>query len=258
MIKKSFLGWAIPIMILIITITLGLLLRLPTGLNKNNTINHMVTPINENISIMHYYEKYGTNMVILGVNYTLMDKKPQIDYFIESMNQESNVLEEEMKKINKELGNNIIIYPRYTITKNLSNNSTCYDKGNYCSTKGIRELEQDIRELCAYYYIGTDEYYDFVTVTNRLCDLNNINTCWINATEIININTTQINKCYEEEKRDMMLDERRTTTGALKIINNQIFINARPYNGSINNIKEAICQEYNQSTTPETCIKLAG
>ena len=242
-------------MILILVVIIGMLIKFDKGLDNNIIINNITNTSRD--PFIEYYEEYGTNMRVLGVNYSSMNIIPQVDYFIESMSYESNLLDEEMRKLYLEFKGNITFYPRYIISKNLSNNDSCYDKGNFCSSEGIKELFQDVRELCVYYYIGLEEYYSFVILTNRLCTLEDIETCWVNATEIIGINTSEVNNCLSDDSRSIMLDERRITLGALKITKPKIFINAKPYNKTINYsiLKESLCDEYNISVRPNMCEK---
>jgi hypothetical protein len=189
--------------------------------------------IDDNSRIIDLFKTYELNMRILAIKPWEVNVKPQVDYFIRSQDPDDNDLESTMYDLYKTL--NITVYPRYIIRTDIG---SCIMNQSYCSTLGAQELYQDVRELCAYYYQGIDEYYELVITNNR-----------VNKTE----NNPDINKCFLEEQVPILNDEKKVSMGGLNITETTIFINGVPYNGTkdYNSLKERICKEY--LIKPETC-----
>lgn len=202
--------------------------------------------------IAYQFKLYPDIMRVLYIQPMLVQTKPQIDFFIIPFDNESNKIEEQMRHVYDELKDNATFYPRFIVSQ--ANITGC--EYFSCSPHGLQELHEVARELCAYYDLGPDNYFDFAITMNRICNANNADNCWINAVD----NTSTIRNCYDTDARGIIIDERNVASGVMNITKPTIYINGLLYNDSINSsiIKRAVCNEYNTSFMPITCKEGGG
>jgi hypothetical protein len=175
---------------------------------------------------------------------------PEVLLFTMSYCPYGNQAEDFVKPVFDLLGTSTNIVPHYVIyneSYGYQGAEYCLDEENqYCSMHGIQELNQDVRELCAYKY-EPDKFWDFVMAANSRCDSDNVDTCWEQVASDVGLNVDQIKSCQANEARDLLanevaLNQQYSVTGSPSI-----FINGQSYEGgrTPEEFKQAVCNAYN-------------
>lgn len=211
--------------------------------------------IDTKAKIIQDYEMANGTVVdrlkVLDVDFEKIDKVPQIDFFLIPFDNYSNIIEREMKLVYDDLKDEAIFYPRFIVRQ--GNITGCEYLS--CSQNGIMELHEVARELCGYYRIGPDFFFKYALLMNNDCDSYNADECW--AEKMNSTDSLVIKDCYEDIGRNIIIDERKVSSGILNITRPIIFINGIEYDSLIDgeSIKLAICKEYDISYMPESCVE---
>lgn len=157
------------------------------------------------------------------------------------------------------------------------NNYLTSNKTRYSSMHGKQELNQGIREICA--WNNTDDkkkWWDFVLKVNTNCTDQNADTCWEDNAKAANLDSTKITECFNKEAISIienqlsLVEKYQAYSSPSFIINGTAFppesawtndntgtvkIGTKVYKQSEyrspNVIKEAICAAFNKA--PKEC-----
>jgi glutaredoxin len=86
--------------------------------------------------------------------------------------------------------------------------------GEFSSLHGNDELNQDVRELCVAKYFP-EKSLEFIHKINNSCTLENINTCWRDSANELEIDLNKIESCLKDESQE--------------ILNNQLVLNKQEF-----------------------------
>ena len=198
-----------------------------------------------------------------AIGLTAGDNKPQIDFFVMSYCPYGNIAEEAAFEAYKVLGDKAEFIPHYVIYENYGGGGPdyCMGNGNYCSMHGIQELNQNIREYCAYKYDGIKEWFDFAIAMNSKCTYQNADSCWEAVAEGLGLDTAQIKKCEKEEGLDIVKADKELND-ILKVSGSPtVFIEGDAYNGarSGEGYKAGLCAKFDEAPTEcATVIESTG
>ena len=67
-----------------------------------------------------------------------------------------------------------------------------------CSLHGPDELNEDKRQVCILKY-EKSRFWNYVDYVNANCSLDNIGACWLNASKAAGVNSTLVQKCFDNE-----------------------------------------------------------
>lgn len=199
--------------------------------------------IDDNASALYYHDK----RLVLGINESSMNQKPQVDLIIMSFCPYCIQIDPEVEKMYNAFKGEITFYPRYLVSLSISNDTgkTVY---TFASLHGDNELHEDVRELCVYYYQGgVDNWFKFRNAVTKTCTAQNADNCWESATESLGLNNTEIKRCFNDEADKILLDEYRVNVRGLQVKGTPtIFINGLPYNGNrdSSSLIKAVCKEF--------------
>ncbi len=103
-------------------------------------------------------------------------------------------------------------------------------KSYYCSQHGRGELNQDIRETCAWELAQDKEkWWEFIGQINRHCSADNIDSCWQNQAQALGLDQEAIQNCFNRKaikiaEENFRLSQRLNITASpTLIINDQIY-----------------------------------
>ncbi len=184
--------------------------------------------------------------------------KPVVDLFVMSFCPYGNIAEELFEPVYQNLGDSFILRPRYIVYSNYGGGgpSYCIDEDSkYCSMHGIGERKQDIREECVLYNDGVGKWFEFIMEINAECNAGNIEDCWTDVAESIDLDPEEIEACYEENKvkyseENLKMMELLGASGSPAI-----YINGETYNGARTSqaYQDAICAVMEEEA--EGCTK---
>ncbi|MEM2116034.1 MAG: thioredoxin domain-containing protein [Candidatus Woesearchaeota archaeon] len=184
--------------------------------------------------------------------------KVQIDFFIMSFCPYGNIAEEAISETYPLLKNYVKYVPRYIYyPRSTGNSNSClYDNEkniHYCALHGIKELEQDVRELCVYYEEGIEKYFEFVKGINKNCSISNIDSCWKNVASAMGLDTNKIEQCFEQNKLKYVREQTDKATKLGVSGSPTVFINGQKYlkERTPEAYKNALCNEMNPK--PKEC-----
>jgi hypothetical protein len=181
---------------------------------------------------------------------------PKVELFVMSYCPYGNVAEEAMEPVAKLIGNYTDIQIHYVIYNSnygYSGSDYCLDEENkYCSMHGIQELNQGVRELCAFKY-QPDKAWDFVLAMNDQCNYQNADTCWQAVAESVGVNVNNTSTCEQEEALTILATEADLNSKYSVRGSPTLIINGVSYQGSRNSegYKQAICSAF--SNPPAEC-----
>lgn len=130
--------------------------------------------------------------------------------------------------------------------------------GTYESLHGVQELNQDIREICAYNLGNLDKWWKFVAGVNKNCTAQNVDTCWTDQAKTAGLNTNKIAQCEKTQGNALTLKEIAESTKAQASGSPTVLINDTLYNGgrAPEDYKKAICASFN--SPPKECETSLG
>jgi hypothetical protein len=157
-------------------------------------------------------------------------------------------------------GNKINWEPHYVIYSNYGSGypSYCLDSDNkYCSMHGIQELNQDVRELCAFKYFKS-KFVSFVANVNANCSSSNADTCWEAQATAAGIDTAKIKACESDEAQTLLASEVALNSQYGVTGSPMVFINGAPYSGGRDptSYQSAVCSGF--TTEPSECSTALG
>jgi len=126
------------------------------------------------------------------------------------------------------------------------------------SLHGVQELNQNVREICAYNLGNLDNWWKFITLTNSNCTSANVDTCWTEQAKSANLDTAKISTCEKSQKTALLVKENAESTKYQAQGSPTIYINETLYNGgrSPEDYKKAICASF--ENPPTECSQSLG
>jgi len=147
----------------------------------------------------------------------------------------------------------------------------------YSSLHGRGELNQNIREICAYNQKeDKNDWWSFIGLVNKNCDQDNTDSCWEQQARESNLDTEKIKSCFNQNATDLIAQhlkdsrENEAFSSPTLFINGQTFPPSEAYqqdgqgqlqiNGQIFNqdqyrspevLKQAICASFEKA--PKEC-----
>jgi len=86
------------------------------------------------------------------------------------------------------------------------------DGSFYCSLHGKLELNQNIREICAWNLTDDkSKWWAFIDLTNNECTLDNIDQCWADKAKSAGLDENQIQECFNKNAVELLNKEIATT-----------------------------------------------
>ena len=180
---------------------------------------------------------------------------PDVKMFVMSYCPFGQQAEKGLQPVAEALAGVVEVEPRFVIYSNYGGGGPnyCIDEENkYCSMHGIKELKEDVRQLCIWKY-DKDNFWAYVKKLNAECSLGNVDKCWEGVADAIGIDTGKIKACEEEEAIELLAEEvelmkKYGVSGSPTVI-----INDQKYNGprTPEAYKSAICSAFNEA--PEGC-----
>jgi len=189
----------------------------------------------------------------LGVQ--LNDNTPQVDFFVMSYCPYGNQAEEALEPVFEKLEGSAEFNPHYVIYSGYGDaEKNCYNgDSEYCSMHGKTELHQDLREHCVRDIYGMQSWFDFALAMNKQCDHNNADTCWAGAAEKLELDTAQIESCFEEKSPDFLAKDAKLNDAYAVQGSPTVFIDGELYGGprSPQGYMAALCAAFDEA--PAEC-----
>lgn len=133
--------------------------------------------------------------------------------------------------------------------------------GEYESLHGAQELNQDIREICAFVQGNLDKWWKFVANVNSKCTAQNADTCWTEQAKAAGLEANKISQCEKSQGNTLIQKEIAESTKYQASGSPTIYINDTIYNGgrSPEDYKKAICSAFeNQPVECQTVLGLGS
>jgi glutaredoxin len=137
--------------------------------------------------------------------------------------------------------------------------------GEYASLHGDQELNQNVREICAFAQMkaassvnALDKWWQFVTLVNEKCDSNDADSCWTAQAKAAGLNVSQIAQCQSSQAKSFLANELLESEKYQVSGSPTVFINDVLYNGgrAPEDYKKAICASFN--SPPQECSTVLG
>jgi len=182
---------------------------------------------------------------------------PLVEFYIMSFCPYGNQAEEGLGPVVELLDEHATFEPHFVVYSDFcSGGQRCnpddYCIGDYCAMHGINELNENVRQACVWKY-QENKWWDYVNYANANCNVNNIETCWLDAAENSGVDTTAVQTCFDSETETILAAEYAAMAKYGVQGSPQIFINGVEHSGgrSPENYKSAVCDAFNEP--PETC-----
>ncbi len=100
----------------------------------------------------------------------------------------------------------------------------------YCSLHGKKELNQGIREICAWNLTDDkNKWWQFISLVNSNCPLEEIDSCWQAQAKEANIDENKVQECFNKKAIEI-LDKEIAITEQFNVSGSpSIFVNDKPY-----------------------------
>lgn len=198
-------------------------------------------------------------------------QKPQVKFFVMSYCPFGNQAEAGLEPVYQLLKDKVDWQPRYVIYKDYCERSTgeqktkcekdyCLKRGSeiYCSMHGVAELNQDIREICAFNLGDLGKFWKFISDTNKNCNVSNIETCWQNQARQAGLDLGKIQNCFAKQKYELAKSQTQEMEKYQAFGSPMVFINDVSYEGgrAPEDYKKAICASF--ESEPEECKTVLG
>lgn len=130
--------------------------------------------------------------------------------------------------------------------------------GSWESLHGSQELNQNVREICAYKQGDNDKWWKFVGLVNANCSAQNADTCWKEQASAAGYDTAKLTACEKSEANTLLNSELAESTKYKASGSPTVLINGTLYNGgrAPEDYKQAICSAFNNP--PEECKTVLG
>lgn len=187
--------------------------------------------------------------------------KPAVDFYVMSFCPYGQQFENNFYPVVQALGDEFTATPHFVIYSNYGSGypNYCIDKENkYCSLHGIKELNEDVRQMCVWKYFP-NKFWEYLMAINSNCNSGNIEECWEGQAKALGIDTSVISTCFSSEATKLLqaeveLNQQFDVSGSPTV-----FLNGKQYAGSRNPeiMKQAVCNTF--KTAPDACtISLEG
>lgn len=198
-------------------------------------------------------------------------QKPQVKFFVMSYCPFGNQAEAGLEPVFQLLKDKVDWQPRYVIYKDYCQRApadqkakcekdNCLKKGSeiYCSMHGVAEFNQDIREICAFKMGEPDKWWKFIELTNKNCNVGNIETCWKGEAQKAGLDTAKIESCFSSEKFSLARAQTEEMDKYQAFGSPAVFINDVSCEGgrAPEDYKKAICSSF--ESQPEECKEILG
>lgn len=116
------------------------------------------------------------------------------------------------------------------LEKEGSNCLVTQNNNYYCSLHGKKELNQNIREICAWNLTeDKKKWWEFVSLVNSNCQLEEVDSCWQNQAEQAGLDKDKIQECFNEQAVEL-LDKEIAITQKFGVSGSpSVFVNDIPY-----------------------------
>ncbi len=144
-------------------------------------------------------------------------ERPKIDLFIMSFCPYGRAAAENTEKLYQMLKDkadfevHYIVYPK-SFYESRGADTSKYCVGEFCSMHGVKETEEDIREICIAKEYGWDKYWEYMKVQLSNCSLSNIDTCWKESAQQVGIDVQKIEDCVQQNGQKYLEEEYNLTT----------------------------------------------
>jgi len=130
--------------------------------------------------------------------------------------------------------------------------------GEYESLHGVQELNQNIREICAFNLGNLEKWWKFVIGINNKCTAQNADTCWKDQATAAGLDLAKITQCFKSQFKALAVKEIEEAAKYQASGSPTVFINETLYNGgrAPEDYKKAICASF--ENPPEECNKVLG
>ena len=191
-------------------------------------------------------------------------EKPQVKFFVMSFCPYGNQAEEGLGPVYNLLKDKVDWQPRYVIYKNYCSQAPdkktcekdyCLKTGSetFCSMHGLGELNQNIREICAFNLGETWKWWQFVAGVNANCSAQNVDTTWEKYAQEAGLAVDKIKSCQKDEAFSLIEKETAEMEKYQVQGSPMVFINDKIYDGgrAPEDYKKAICSAF--SAEPSEC-----
>ncbi|MCD4740248.1 hypothetical protein K8R43_03595 [archaeon] len=180
---------------------------------------------------------------------------PNVKFFVMSFCPFGLQAEQGLKPVYDLMGDKVELEPHYVIYENYGGGGPdyCIEDGKYCSMHGIKELNENARQLCIYKNEDRDTFWNYLETVWTDCTLNDIDTCWKTAAEKNGIDVASVETCFENERTDLIKAEFEACQEFDVRGSPAVFVNDEKYSGgrAPDNYKEGICSGF--TTIPGEC-----
>jgi glutaredoxin len=190
--------------------------------------------------------------------------KPQVKFFVMAFCPYGNQAESGLGPVYNLLKEKVDWQPRYVISQNYCSQapdkaacekSSCLKSGSdtYCSMHGLAELNEDIREICAFNLGDSQKWWNFIAGVNANCSAQNVETCWEKYSQEAGLDTAKIKNCQKSEAASLIKNETAEMEKYQAQGSPMVFVNDKLYGGgrSPEDYKKAICSAFNKE--PSEC-----
>jgi hypothetical protein len=122
------------------------------------------------------------------------------------------------------------------------------------SLHGDFEAKEDMRQACIWKNYGQKTFWTYVDYIINKCTKDNLDTCWKDATNDANVDTSKIESCVSNEGLTLMKEEEALSNQNSVSESPTLIINGAPYNGArtFDAYKNAVCSAFIES--PPECL----
>ena len=131
-------------------------------------------------------------------------------------------------------------------------------EGEFTSLHGEQELNQDVREICAWNMGDEEKWWDFVEKVNEKCTYSDADSCWEEQAESAGLNTAKIRDCEKNQAADLLKKDMELSEKLQAFSSPMVFVNDEIYNGgrAPEDYKLAICSGFTKA--PKECETVLG
>ncbi|MDO8339784.1 MAG: thioredoxin domain-containing protein [Candidatus Burarchaeum sp.] len=185
-------------------------------------------------------------------------EKPKVEMFVMSFCPYGQQAENGIGPVANLLGEKISIEPHFILGPTPYYGdvaSDCITTGtgtNICSLHGVKEVQEDERQICILKY-APEKWWDYAFYVDSKCSLDTIDSCWHDAAKATGVDEAVVEKCFADEAPGLLAAEMALSSSKGVSGSPTIFVNGVNYNGgrSAENFKSAFCDAF--TTAPDEC-----
>lgn len=149
-------------------------------------------------------------------------------------------------------------YPYSSVEECTKNLCRGIKAGEWESLHGDQELNQDVREICAFNLGDLDKWWQFVLAVNDNCNQNNADSCWQTWAEKAGLDKEKISACALRQKEQLLKNQLNESQKFQAYGSPTVFINEVLYKGgrAPEDYKKAICSAF--KNPPSECQTVLG